>query len=93
VEARIETDQKPVKAEIKSDLVRGETMNVETNSKEKDAAGKWQEVPNEEAAVEAIGALKDRYEDRHLVVWCRGWCAPEEFGHCPKNGDCTAQRM
>jgi hypothetical protein len=27
-----------------------------------------QKVPNEEAAVETIGALEDRYGDRHVVV-------------------------
>jgi hypothetical protein len=30
-----------------------------------------QEVPNEEAAVEMIGALKDRLEDQRPVVGCR----------------------
>jgi hypothetical protein len=38
-EARTETDQKPTEAEIKSDLVRGETTNIEANSEGKDAAG------------------------------------------------------
>jgi hypothetical protein len=29
-----------------------------------------QEVPKEEAAVETIGALEDRYGDRHLAIGC-----------------------
>jgi hypothetical protein len=31
-----------------------------------------QEVPNKEVAVEAIGALEDRYGDQRLAVRCHG---------------------
>jgi hypothetical protein len=30
-----------------------------------------QEVPNEEAEAETVGALEDRYGDWHLAVGCR----------------------
>jgi hypothetical protein len=35
---------------------------------ESEAVAEHQEVPNEEAAVENIGALEDRYGDQHLAV-------------------------
>jgi hypothetical protein len=37
------------------------TMDVEANPEEKGAVAENKEVPNEEVALEIIGALKDRY--------------------------------
>jgi hypothetical protein len=39
-----------------------------------------QEVPKEEAAVETIEALEDRYGNQHLVG-CRGWLKKRIKGH------------
>jgi hypothetical protein len=41
---------------------------METNSGELQPAAVLQEVPTEEAAMEAILAMKDRHGDRHLAV-------------------------
>jgi hypothetical protein len=41
---------------------------METNPKEKEAVEEQQEVPKNEAAVETIEALEDRYGDGHLAV-------------------------
>jgi hypothetical protein len=41
-----------------------------SNPKEKEAVEKHQDVLNEEAAMETIGTLEDRYGDRHLAVGC-----------------------
>jgi hypothetical protein len=49
-----------------------EATDLEANPEEKEAVAKQQEVSNEEAAVETIGALKDRSGDRRLAVRRRG---------------------
>jgi hypothetical protein len=41
---------------------------LEANQDKSDAVAKHQEVPNEEASVETIGALQDRHGDQHLAV-------------------------
>jgi hypothetical protein len=41
---------------------------LQANRENSDAVAKHQEVPNEEAEVETVGALKDRYGDWHLAV-------------------------
>jgi hypothetical protein len=41
------------------------------NQEERDAVAKHQEVSNEKAAVEATGALEDRFEDQRLAAGCR----------------------
>jgi hypothetical protein len=46
---------------------------LEANREKSDAVAEHQEVPNEEAEVETVGALKGRYEDQHLAVGC---CRP-----------------
>jgi hypothetical protein len=43
-------------------------MDLESNSEEKEAVADNQEVPNEEATVETIGTLEERYRDRHLAI-------------------------
>jgi hypothetical protein len=40
----------------------------EPTSEEIDAVAEHHEVPTEEATVETVGALEDRYGDRHLAV-------------------------
>jgi hypothetical protein len=44
--------------------------DFEANPEEKESLAEHQEVPNEEASVETIGALDDKYGDRHLAVGC-----------------------
>jgi hypothetical protein len=42
-------------------------MDLEANPEEIGALAEHQKAPNEEAAVEAIGALEDRYGDRRIT--------------------------
>jgi hypothetical protein len=71
----------------------GKTKNLEANSEGKDAAGEQQEVPDEEAAVETIGALKDQYGDRRLAVWRHGQLKGRtQSDGGPWNNSATAQR-
>jgi hypothetical protein len=50
-------------------LNRVDTTDLKANGlKNSEAVTVHQEVPNEEAAVQTIGALEDRYRDRHLAV-------------------------
>jgi hypothetical protein len=84
-EERIEIEQEPVEAEIKAGLVEVKASDLEANPEEKEAIAEQQEVPNKEAAVETIralrvrcgnlclGALKDLCGNQHLAVRCRGW--------------------
>jgi hypothetical protein len=51
---------------------------MEANREKPDAVPEHQEVPNEEAAVETIGALQDRYGERHLAVG-RRWQPKERI--------------
>jgi hypothetical protein len=51
MENRIETDQEPKEAKIKTGLVEVQAMDLEANSEEKQAIVEEQEVPKEEAAV------------------------------------------
>jgi hypothetical protein len=52
------------------------------NPEEMKAVAEHQEVPKEEAAVETIGALGDRYRDRHLDVGCRQQLKKQTDGDC-----------
>jgi hypothetical protein len=45
-----------------------ETTDLEVNPEEIESESEHQGVPKEEAAVETIGALEDRYVDQHLAV-------------------------
>jgi hypothetical protein len=71
-EARIDTGQEPTEAESKTGLEAVKATNLEANLEEIDAVAKNQEVPNEETAVETVGALKDRSGDRRLAARRRG---------------------
>jgi hypothetical protein len=44
---------------------------MEANAEEIKSVAENQEVSNEEAAVETVGALEDRYGNRYLAVGCR----------------------
>jgi hypothetical protein len=57
MEARIETGQEPGEAESKTGLETVKVMDLEANPEEVEAVAEHQEVPNEEPAVEKIGAL------------------------------------
>jgi hypothetical protein len=52
----------------------------------KSRVAKYQKVPKEEAAVKAIGALEDRYRDRHLAVDRRSWKADPPHRSCTEQG-------
>jgi hypothetical protein len=71
MEANTEICQEPRETEIKTDLGKTETMDLEANAIEIESESEHHEVPEEEAMVETIGALEDQYGDRHLAV-----------GHC-----------
>jgi hypothetical protein len=45
-----------------------DTMDLEANSEEKEVIAEQQDIPTEEAALDVIGALKDRYGDWHLAM-------------------------
>jgi hypothetical protein len=45
-----------------------EATDLEANPEEIKSEEEHEEVPKKEAAVEAIGALKDRYRDRRLAI-------------------------
>jgi hypothetical protein len=49
-------------------LDKMDTTDFEANREESEAVTVYQEVPNEEAAVETVGALEDGYRDQHLAV-------------------------
>jgi hypothetical protein len=52
-------------------LEKTEATDFEANSEETKSESKHQEITEEETAVENVGALNDRYRDRHLAVGCR----------------------
>jgi hypothetical protein len=76
-----------IKAAVKTGLGDVKARDLEANSEETNAIVARRKVPNEEAAVEAIGALEDRYGDRRLAVGCRRqpkkW-VPAEAGRPPR---------
>jgi hypothetical protein len=49
-------------------LNKMDTTDSEVSREKSDAVAENQEVPNEEAEVEPVGALKGRHEDLHLAV-------------------------
>jgi hypothetical protein len=60
----MQTVQEEIEAEVMPEL---EDMNVtesEANQAKKEVVAEHQQVPNEEAAVETIGAPEDRYGDQ-----------------------------
>jgi hypothetical protein len=81
-EIRTETDQEPIKAEMKIGLVEAEAADLGANPEEKEAMAKQQEVPNEDAAVETIRALNDWSGDRHLAVRRHGQLKKWTHGGC-----------
>jgi hypothetical protein len=58
-------------SKIKTGLVEVDATNLEENPVEKEVTAEQQVIPNEEAAVETITALKDWSGDRRLTVRCR----------------------
>jgi hypothetical protein len=58
---------------VETGLEEVKATDVEANPEDIEAIAERQKVPNEEAAVEAIGALEDRYGDLRLPVRCRIW--------------------
>jgi hypothetical protein len=69
-EARIQTVQEQIEAEVVPGL---EDMNVaesEANQEKMEAVAERRQVPNEQAAVEIIGALEDRCGDKQ-PQYCR----------------------
>jgi hypothetical protein len=80
------TDQERMEAKIAANYEKVEVLRnkmwtsqeemkamLEANPEEIKCVAEDQEVPNELAAVEMIGALKDRSGDRHLTVRRCGW--------------------
>jgi hypothetical protein len=59
-----------MKAEMKAHQERMMTI-MKADLEEIESESEHQEVPREEAAVETIGTLEDRYAFRHLDVGCR----------------------
>jgi hypothetical protein len=57
LEAAVENNQEDVNA-----------TDLESNPEEKEAVAEHKEVPKEKTALKIIGALEDRYGDRHLAV-------------------------
>jgi hypothetical protein len=49
-----------------------DTADLEANREKSEVVVKNQEVPNEEAEMETVGALKNQYGDRRLAVRRRG---------------------
>jgi hypothetical protein len=58
-EARIETSQEQMEAEIKTGLEEVKAMDLEASPEEVEVIAELQKVPDEEAAVETTGALKE----------------------------------
>jgi hypothetical protein len=67
-ESRIDNDQEPMEAEIKTCLVDVEVTDLETNPEETETVAGQQEVTKEEAPVKTVRALKKRHGDRNLAV-------------------------
>jgi hypothetical protein len=61
------TTEEEMKVMLEACLVK-----MEANPEEIKSVAEHQEVPNEEVAVEMIGALKNRSGNRHLAVRHRG---------------------
>jgi hypothetical protein len=45
-----------------------ETTDLEANPEERESKAEHEEVPKEEAAVQSVRALKERYGDWHLAI-------------------------
>jgi hypothetical protein len=70
-EARIEVGQEPREADSKTGLEGMKTTDFEANPGETEAVTARQEVPDDEAAIETIGALNDRSGNQRPAVGCR----------------------
>jgi hypothetical protein len=55
-------------------------------------AAAYPEVPNEEAVVKTIGALKDRYGDQHLAVECHQQPKKQTQGNVGSRKKLAAER-
>jgi hypothetical protein len=73
-----------------------DTTDLEANPEEKETIAEQQEVPNEEAAVEMIGAQQVWSGDQHLAVRCRGWlirhAVPARCKGCRRKGPTIEKR-
>jgi hypothetical protein len=49
-------------------LNKMDTADLEANREKSEAVAENQEIPTEEAEVETVGTLKDRYRDQHLAI-------------------------
>jgi hypothetical protein len=55
--------------EVEGRVGRNGGQDLEANPEAAEVVVERQEVRNEEAVVDTVGALEDRYEDGNLVVW------------------------
>jgi hypothetical protein len=60
-------------------LNKMDTTDLEANREKSEAAAVLQEVFNEEAEMETLGELEDRYGDQRPAVRRRGW--PKKWTH------------
>jgi hypothetical protein len=69
-EARALVNQREMVAKMDAWIERTEVYvgKLKPNREKSDAVEEHQEAPNEETEVERVGALKVRFEDRHLAV-------------------------
>jgi hypothetical protein len=67
-EAMMNACQEPGRSEIKTGLEEMKATDLEVSTEEIEAVAELQEVPSEKAAVETVGALKDRSGDQLPTV-------------------------
>jgi hypothetical protein len=67
----IKASQEPWRTYIKIGLEEVKALDLEASPEEVEVVVEHQKAPDEEAAMETIGALEDRYGDRCLTVRCR----------------------
>jgi hypothetical protein len=70
-QARMDSELEKMEAAVElfeERLNKMETTDLETKRGNSEAVAYQQEVPNEEAEVETVGALEGRYGDRKLAV-------------------------
>jgi hypothetical protein len=67
----LKTCQEPGRSEIKAGVEEVKATDLEVILEEVEVVAKCQKVPNEEAAVEAIGAPKDRSGDQRPALGCK----------------------
>jgi predicted 3-demethylubiquinone-9 3-methyltransferase (glyoxalase superfamily) len=66
---RWDAHQETMEAKLEACLEKSEAWLREVNAnQEVEVIAQYQEVHNEEAEVETVGALQDRYGDSHLAI-------------------------